>query len=133
LAGVLVAIAVVLGACGGDGGSKDEGPVCADCKTYGQPAGDIEVKSGEQFVIQLDSNPTTGYAWAVQSNTDPAVAKKTASQYLAAQPAVVGSGGVQRLVFDARTRGSTTIVLRYEQSFAPDPSDEELTYTVNVT
>ena len=128
-------VATMLGACGGsDDGSESEEPACADCKTYGQSDGDITAKPGEQFVIQLESNPTTGYAWAVQSNTDPAVAKKTASQYMDAQPAVVGSGGVQRLVFDAGAKGTTTIVLRYERSFEPDdPSDEELTYAVTVT
>ncbi len=135
LVGALVVISVVLGACGGsdDDASDSKDPVCADCKTYGQPNGDIEAKPGDQFVIQLDSNASTGYAWAVESNSDPAVAEKTASQYIVAKPALVGSGGVQRLVFDAGTKGTTTIVLRYERSFAPDPSDEALTYTVNVT
>jgi len=128
-------MSVMLGACGGsdDEASPSKDPVCADCKTYGRADGDIKTSTGQQFVIQLESNATTGYAWAVQSNSDPAVAKKTASQYLPAQPAVVGSGGVQRLLFDAIAKGTTTIVLRYEQSFAPDPSDEELTYTVSVT
>lgn len=133
MVGLLGALTVVLGACGSsDATSRSKDPVCAECKTYDRSERDVESAPGEQFVIQLESNVTTGYAWTVASNTDPAVAKKTVSQYLPAQPAVVGSGGVQRLVFDAITKGTTTIVLRYERSFEPDASDEELTYTVTV-
>jgi predicted secreted protein len=135
LVGIVLAVALVLGACsdGDDDSTPSKRPVCADCPTYGETDTSITATAGERFVIELESNVTTGYAWVVQSNADPSVVKKTASQYLGPENGPVGAGGTQRLVFEARSSGTTTVVLRYEQSFDPDPADRELTYAVTVT
>lgn len=120
---LIVGVAMVAG-CG------SSGP-----KTYGKSDTNITAVAGEQFVIQLDSNPTTGYEWSTTKPLDTAVVKKVQSQYIPDKVAkgVVGSGGVEKWTFEAVAKGKTTIVMGYARPFEKGvPPTQMVTFKVVV-
>jgi inhibitor of cysteine peptidase len=74
----------------------------------------LTVRRGKKFIIELRSNPSTGYRWhllffnknmlkLISSEFEP----KTASQ--------IGTGGTQRFIFEATKEGTTRIKLIYKR------------------
>jgi predicted secreted protein len=62
-------------------------------KTYTDPEQTISVSLNQEFIVALNSNPTTGYTW--QQNYDETMLKlveKTYEQNKEANPPVVGAG-----------------------------------------
>jgi len=49
-------------------------------KVYGDPAQTIEVKVGQEFIIALDENPTTGYAWQEEFDDSFLIVKHTLTE-----------------------------------------------------
>jgi inhibitor of cysteine peptidase len=74
----------------------------------------IQARVGEEFVITLQSNPSTGYRWMLADSLDPML-RLQAQTYVPQQPVRPGSGGHQRLTFTALAAGETTIRLRYQR------------------
>jgi inhibitor of cysteine peptidase len=98
------------GGSGGSGGSRDSAPAV-------YTAGDsITVAKGDTFVIELESNPTTGYSWTAEPNPDVEFVKSAQ----VTNSTLVGAPGMQQLTFRAVATGSSTLVLDYERSFEPD-------------
>jgi inhibitor of cysteine peptidase len=90
----------------------------------------IEVAVGQKVIVQLASNPTTGYQWSVLGNTAPL--KLVKSDY-AADPQVagrIGAGGTQTLRFTARSSGKVELKLGYAR---PWEKDVPLAKTFSVT
>lgn len=91
----------------------------------------IQTGVGEQFIIALEANPTTGYSW--ETKFDSSLLKQVGGDYEAAssKSGMVGGGGEQRFTFQALKKGETTITLIYkrpwEQKFA-----EQKTFTVRI-
>ncbi len=107
---------------------------CTDCPSFDQDDAKIRVRHGKRFVIVLESNPTTGYRWSVTAIADRKVVTRKANVYVEPDTERIGAAGTQRLVFEARRKGKTTIDMRYARSFEPDdPDATELTFTVTVT
>jgi inhibitor of cysteine peptidase len=142
-----VAVVLTLGAlglvaCNGDDSTtsttstsraKESATKCAGCPTYGESDTAITAAPGDEFVIELESNSSTGYEWTA-TISDPAVVRAVADEYVDPDTDLVGAPGQQRFVFEPVAAGSATIVLRYARSFEPDdPSAREVTYTVTVT
>jgi inhibitor of cysteine peptidase len=75
----------------------------------------IEVAVGQKILLQLPSNPTTGYRWSVLGN--PAPIEFVKSDYAAdSQPAGrVGAGGTQGLRFTAKSPGKVELKLGYKR------------------
>lgn len=88
-------------------------------KTYTEKDTNVTAKVGSQFVIQLQSNRTTGYQWGVSGTLDSAVVKKVSSKYVPGKNAQkqVGAGGVEDWTFEAAGKGSAKIVMVYMQPF----------------
>jgi predicted secreted protein len=70
-------------------------------------AAPISVQQGENFTLQLQSNPSTGYKWT--PSFDTSVITLENQHYVAAQPVTPGSGGNDVFTFRAVQVGSTTI------------------------
>jgi inhibitor of cysteine peptidase len=86
-------------------------------KTYTQSTKNITAKVGESFIIQLASNPTTGYQWQLTGPLSPAVVK-VSNVYVPskASTATVGSGGVENWTFKGVAAGDALIQLEYLQA-----------------
>jgi len=85
---------------------------------------------GEDLVVPLGESPSTGYAWSVISPTDTTVLT-WASEYIADEPVMPGSGGTRVYTFTGAAPGTDTIELHYARSWETDPPLE--TYLMNVT
>ncbi|TET06074.1 hypothetical protein E3J79_03385 [Candidatus Dependentiae bacterium] len=69
------------------------------------------LKLGEEFTIELPSNPTTGYCWFMLVNQSPKERwiELVKSEYVPDQPILIGRGGKEKLTFKAmRTTGSVS-------------------------
>ena len=91
------------------------------------------VKVGASFTINLESNPTTGYGWAVKAAPDAKIVK-LADQYTPARHAagITGSGGTHAWTFTGVGAGTVTVVLGYAQPWVKDVAPA-FTHTVTVT
>lgn len=129
----LLVIAVILAGCGGgdsDGGSED------GARTYTDSSETIEVKVGDEFIISLESNATTGYAWQLTGELDEDVVELVGSEYIPEEGAEerVGAGGIEEWTFKASGRGSTTVSLEYVRSWEEgEPPAREEDFQVQVS
>ena len=100
---------------------------------YGKDDHNITVKAGEQFVIQLDENPTTGYQWTV-AISDESIVKldKDDYQQQSAGSNIVGAGGTRVLTFKGLKQGTVTLTLTNERSFEKNSAVETLKYQITV-
>jgi inhibitor of cysteine peptidase len=73
---------------------------------------------GQQVKISLDSNPTTGYRWAIDGTLPSQVEQVGESNY-AAQSKAIGAGGVEVWTFVGKSAGVGTLKLKYWRSFEP--------------
>jgi inhibitor of cysteine peptidase len=121
----VLVLATTLVACGSDDGAGqvvDETDVGTE----------VSVEVGEQFEIQLESNPTTGYAWQVVEQPD--AVDLVSSEYEAPDTSLVGAGGLEVFVFEGATEGSGDLRLEYVRSFDNPPVPAETAdYRVQVT
>ncbi|MEZ4521208.1 MAG: protease inhibitor I42 family protein [Thermomicrobiales bacterium] len=131
---LLVAIALSLLLSGCITGDDDDGGTDPDLTlTNGDAGGTFEVNEGDTIVVELESNPTTGYEWSVDELT-PAVLTYTGSEYEPDEGDAVGQGGTQRLSFQAANPGQATLALKYWRSWEGDSSiDQRYTVTIDVT
>jgi inhibitor of cysteine peptidase len=99
---------------------------------FGESDTTIEVASGDDFVIELESNQTTGYQWTATSS-DEAVVREQGNEYLAPSSDALGAPGKERFVFATGTTGGATLTLLYSRSFEDGADARQIVYTVTVT
>ena len=90
-------------------------------KTYTRDHPSIGVKAGEQFVVELAANPTTGYQW--QPAFDPAALKLLGHDFSLAD-AAVGGGGAERFRFESLAVGVSQLSFAYQRSWEPGVRDQ---------
>src|SRR5262249_17286275 len=108
--GLLACLAVlsltgVLEACSHDGGGSV--PVYHDGDS-------ITVEKGSQFIVALESTPSTGYSWQAQPND---TVEFESSKQIAATGGPPGAQGEQQLTFKAVSKGASTLDFAYSRSF----------------
>lgn len=122
------AAAVAIAACGPD-------PLIEGIFLDEEDAGTtVSVPLGAEVVVELESNPTTGYEWALLEEPDPSVLRLADQEYEPTTPPdVAGGGGVERWTFETRGGGSVTLRMGYQRTFEDRPPVEEFTVTINVS
>mgnify|MGYP001384054780 CR=1 FL=1 len=93
----------------------------------------IEISSGNSLIVELGSNPTTGYEWEEAVISDTNVISQDSHGFFAPEnKGMVGSGGTDTWTFSALKAGTATITFSYGR---PWEGGEKGTYTltVNVT
>jgi inhibitor of cysteine peptidase len=90
---------------------------------HGEGASTIEATSGEDIVIELAADPTTGYSWTPTVGADPTIAVQMGSDY---------AGGHQRFTFRAVGRGKTTLRFDYRRAWESAPQVKSATFTITV-
>jgi predicted secreted protein len=124
---VAVALAVVLGACGGSSGSKARGT-----PTFTNPNRPIEVKVNQEFEVRLAANASTGYSWRV-GQTVPALAKELDAHYVAPKTGRVGAGGTAVIRFRATKHGTGGLGLAYVGPGTKAPIARTVTFRLTVS
>jgi inhibitor of cysteine peptidase len=121
-------LAVALSACGGSGGEGATTLTAADSGTT------IDVPAGREIVVELESNPSTGYTWQLQKGLDTAVVEQVSQRYEQDEGTenMVGAGGTDTWTFRAVGPGKTTIALDYLRTFEEGSTTSTFTITVVV-
>ena len=90
----------------------------------GHPKNLVEVEVGQEFIITLESNPTTGYQWQLARPLDEAILQLVGSEFEAPEtkPELVGVGGEEVWTFKAVGRGQTEVALKYVRVWEKDVS-----------
>ena len=80
----------------------------------------VTVHIGDEIDIALDSNPTTGFDWAIDKSNASLLTLKQ-MDYQASSNAI-GSGGTDTFKFVAKSAGTVNLQLKYWRSFEGDRS-----------
>jgi Predicted secreted protein len=73
----------------------------------------VSVKVGDQIVISLDGNPSTGFTWEAQE-LDTAIFQQVGeAAFESSNPGLVGAGGTLTLTFKALKAGTASLELVY--------------------
>lgn len=91
----------------------------------------ITAKTGQQVVVELPSNPTTGFMWVV-AESGPLTQVGEAAYESPAKPGVVGAGGTETFTFKAERAGSGKLTLEYRRPWEKDVAAEDI-WSVTVT
>lgn len=81
----------------------------------------IVVGIGDEFLVALAANPTTGYEW--QPEFDPAMLE-LAGRAFSPPGDGMGQGGVERFRFVATAAGPTRLAFAYRRAWEQSPVDE---------
>ena len=116
---ILMAVLSMVG-CAGD-----------NVKTYSDAGETIEVKVDGEFIIALESNPSTGYTWG--ATYDGTKLELLEDIYVAdgTDEMVVGAGGTQQFRFKALQSGQVTITMDYQRSWETTSIDQKV-FTVDI-
>jgi predicted secreted protein len=109
LLGLLLVPLVVAAGCGGDDSTT----------VYRQAGQAINVGRGKQFVIELESNPSTGYSWQLAASPGEQVTLVD-HDYSPVGEQKPGSGGVQKFTFEGAAVGSATLSFGYSRPWEKD-------------
>lgn len=92
----------------------------------------IVVSPGQTFDIVLPSNPSTGYRWDLARELDANFLQRVEQTYIAEQPVLTGSGGVDVWTFSAVAAGETTIELGYYPPSDDAQPQETVIFSIRV-
>ena len=129
---VLLALAALLAGCGASAkAGSASGDIVLDREDMGQK---VVLQEGQNLVITLEANPSTGYRWDVADTADQVLAQAGEPEFQSGaegQADVVGASGIQILRFEAKERGKGTLTLVYHRPWETDVQPLE-TLTVEV-
>jgi predicted secreted protein len=95
------------------------------------------VKVGQEFIVSLDSNPSTGYTWDFNKDLDDKLlALETDKAYISdatANDNIVGQGGKTCWKFKALQAGTTEIEFRYARPWESVQPAKTYKVTINIT
>ncbi|MFC1847467.1 protease inhibitor I42 family protein [Chloroflexota bacterium] len=99
---------------------------CGGVKTYLDAEKTINTGVNQEFVIALDSNPTTGYGW--EESYDDSVLNLVDDRYEPDEKAagLVGAGGTQYFQFEALKAGQTEITLVYKRHWETEILEQKV-------
>jgi len=103
IAFVLAALVLTVSGCELDG----------EVKEFKDPATLIEVEKGEEFIIVLESNPTTGYQWKLAEPLDEEIVVLVKTEFVEPDTELIGAAGEEKWTFKAQGLGDTSITLSY--------------------
>lgn len=90
----------------------------------------IDLRVGDTLVVGLESNPSTGFDWAMAGSSAPVLdlAERT---YAPGGPAL-GAAGTVTYRFRAMAEGSTRLIIHYARSWESVPPERTFELTVRV-
>jgi inhibitor of cysteine peptidase len=109
---------------------------CSSSKQVNLTAADkdsqVDVRAGDQIIITLDSNPSTGYTWEVKDLNTTILEQVGDPVFSSSNPGLVGSVGSLTITFKALKAGTATLTLVYHRPWETgiDPID---TFAVTIT
>ncbi|HZK93014.1 MAG TPA: protease inhibitor I42 family protein [Prolixibacteraceae bacterium] len=93
---------------------------------------DYEIAVNDSFQIELDSNPTTGFAWKWTNKESVSIVDSTGTEYIPDAPSLTGSGGKEIWKFTGMKSGTDTIKMEYCRPWDPASAVNTKNITVEV-
>ena len=84
---------------------------------------ELKIKPGENFTLSLDGNPTTGYTWEPQFDTNYI---KLNWKKFEPFSELVGGGGKEKFEFQAIKSGETEIIFIYRRSWEKEAANKKI-------
>ena len=101
--------------------------------TVGNNQQDVKIKVNQEFMIDLVSNPSTGYNWSVNETYDKSVVEFVGNVYIPADTDRSGAPGQDQWTFRGKSKGTTKLSLYYGRSWEKDSSLETVkNYNITV-
>jgi inhibitor of cysteine peptidase len=94
------------------------------------PLSEIETSIGEEFEVELEAVPTSGFQWQV-ARVDPARVRLV-SDDIEVTSERIGGPALQRFRFEALEPGEAELRLELRRPWESKPPAEERTYRVTV-
>jgi len=82
-------------------------------KMAARPTRVLRLNVGDEFIITLNSNRTTGYEWQIDRPLDGNKIKQAGLVYVPQKTDLVGSGGKEEWKFKAKETGKSKISFKY--------------------
>ena len=95
-------------------------------KKYSDPDRIVEVMVGEDFIIALDSNPTTGYIWEAKFNSNFIKHDKEIDRKFYSASERIGAGGKEEFKFQPLKSGKTEIIMLYKRVWEAEPIEKKV-------
>lgn len=92
----------------------------------------IEIKTGQEFTINLTSNPSTGYSWSVDDTYNKNIMSKISNEFIPSNSEMSGAPGKELWVFKGIGKGNTKLNFAYIRQRGNDTSQIN-SKTFNVT
>lgn len=81
----------------------------------------LTLNRGQQLILSLPSNPTTGFRWEVRDDAAKVLQSLGPEVYSNPEDAgLVGAGGISTWRFTAREPGEGRLLLTYQQPWEPN-------------
>jgi inhibitor of cysteine peptidase len=93
---------------------------------------EMTIPQGSTLLVDIPSNPSTGFSWTGPDIAEPAVVKLDDSKYNAPESQVVGAAGTQTWTFTAAGKGTTKVTMQYSRPWEGGEKSE-LTFEMTVT
>jgi predicted secreted protein len=93
---------------------------------------EITIAQNAQLVVNLASNPSTGFSWTPAAIVPSAVLAQTDTKYVAPGGNMAGATGTQVLTFKASEKGVATVTLEYSRPWEGGEK-AEWTFRLRVT
>jgi len=92
----------------------------------------IEIKTGQEFTINLTSNPSTGYSWSVDDTYNKNIMSKISNEFIPSNSEMIGAPGKELWVFKGVRKGETKLNFVYIRQ-REDETSQINSKTFNVT
>lgn len=81
----------------------------------------IPAHTGDEIVVNLPENPTTGYRWAIDTADEKLLASEDTT-FAAPRSGAVGVGGTRTFTFTVKQSGTVHLQLKQWRSWSGDAS-----------
>ncbi len=89
---------------------------------------EVTVAVGDSLIVTLESNPSTGFSWALADNSDERVLQQVDHEFVPPETTgtpVPGQGGEEVWTFRALKEGTSTISMEYIRPWEEDAEPAE--------
>ena len=84
-----------------------------------------ELRVGDELILRLPENPTTGFRWQVQPSADPALRRIDDRFEPGSGSPLPGASGTRVLKFAASSPGTVQLSLAHRQAWEPSGGTEQ--------
>jgi inhibitor of cysteine peptidase len=86
-----------------------------------QTGSSVEVQVGDRVIITLEETPTSGFRWELDA-LDEAILEFESSDFVPADPSLLGGGGARQVSLRVKQAGSAHIALKLWRAWEGEAS-----------